>query len=77
MSTMTVSMSAYNFVSLYRFCGYPKFDRTPHGAQCIPVYEGDGPMTTTAPAWLNLDAFKIPEAAVANLRRTIRHHVSS
>ncbi len=28
-------------------------------------------MTTTAPAWLNLDAFEIPEAAVADLRRTI------
>ena len=28
-------------------------------------------MTTTAPTWLNLDAFEIPEAAVADLRRTI------
>ncbi len=27
--------------------------------------------TTTAPAWLNADAFEIPASAVADLRRTI------
>jgi hypothetical protein len=28
-------------------------------------------VTTTAPTWLNLDAFDIPQAAVDELRRTI------